>query len=286
MTDTHLVRWNSRRGLHGAFEGAFYLGVFGFVAHLVATRHLVAALQMALIAAGCGAIAFGIGRALCDRWFGAFMGSLLGIILFGQLGDRWIGYSSYSLDKPAPSVVNGQELYIAGPTLQGPPFDIVTLRGKVVLVDFWATWCGPCMAELPNVREVYDRYHTNGFEVVGVSLDNSRDSLADIVALTQTPWPQVFFDEKRNQGWDNPLVKQYEIDSVPTTFLVDQTGRVVASNVRGPDLAPTVARLLGKESPNTIVTETARHRVGLFAVGQLIGSVFGCLAGSLCGALL
>ncbi|HZY86294.1 MAG TPA: TlpA disulfide reductase family protein, partial [Gemmataceae bacterium] len=93
-------------------------------------------------------------------------------------------------------------------SVDGRAVDLSKLRGKVVLVDFWATWCGPCVAELPNVRAVYDRYHAQGFEVVGISLDHSRDKLAEYVKEKQVPWPQVFFDEEGKRGWANPLARR------------------------------------------------------------------------------
>ena len=139
----------------------------------------------------------------------------------------------------------GRQFDLRGPTLDGKMFDLKELRGKVVLIDFWATWCAPCVAEMPNVKSVHDRYHEEGFEVVGISLDTSREALLQFLKAKEIPWPQLFFDDPGAQGWKNPLAQKYGINSIPATILVDRSGKVAAFDVRGEALAPTVARLLG-----------------------------------------
>jgi thiol-disulfide isomerase/thioredoxin len=126
--------------------------------------------------------------------------------------------------------------------LDGREVDLAQLRGKVVLIDFWATWCGPCVAELPNVRSVHNRYHDRGFEVVGISLDRDTDrqKLIDFVAKNQMPWPQ-HFDGK---GWKNEFAVRYRINSIPATFLLGPDGRVIAKGLRGDALGTAVKRAL------------------------------------------
>jgi len=112
----------------------------------------------------------------------------------------------------------------------------------VVLVDFWATWCAPCVFELPNVQKVYEKYHEKGLEIIGVSLDQSQDKLKNFTKDKNIPWAQ-FCDGK---GWENKLAQKYGIPSIPATFLLDGEGKIIAKNLRGDDLDQAVAKALPK----------------------------------------
>lgn len=126
--------------------------------------------------------------------------------------------------------------------LAGQPLSVGALRGKVVLIDFWATWCPPCRAELPNVINAYQQHHNQGFEVIGVSLDESREKLKDFIAAQKMTWPQ-YFD---GQGWGNKLASKYGIQSIPATILLDGEGKIIGRNLRGEELEQAVAKALGK----------------------------------------
>ncbi len=128
----------------------------------------------------------------------------------------------------------GQTLEIDGPTIDGFPFDWASYRGRVVLVDFWATWCGPCREELPNVKRCYEKYHDRGFDVVGISLDQDLDTLKEFLASEQIPWVNLF--DATSHGWDNPIAARYGIKSIPAPILVDREGKVVSTTAHGPDL--------------------------------------------------
>ena len=122
----------------------------------------------------------------------------------------------------------------------GKPLSLAAYRGKVVLVDFWATWCGPCRAELPNVIAAYKKYHAKGFEVVGISLDSDNNKLTQFTQSQGMPWPQ-YFD---GAGWENKLAKKYGVNSIPMTYLLDSRGRVIGKSLRGERLAEAVAKAL------------------------------------------
>ncbi len=126
--------------------------------------------------------------------------------------------------------------------LNGKPLSISGLKGKVVLVDFWATWCGPCITELPHVKKAYEKYSKDGFEIVGVSLDQDKDTLTKFLAKEKMTWPQ-FFDGK---GWQNKVSTSYGINSIPATFLLDKDGKILAKGLRGDALEAAVAKALGK----------------------------------------
>ena len=122
----------------------------------------------------------------------------------------------------------------------GQPLSIADHKGKVVLVDFWAMWCGPCRIELPNVIAAYQKYHAKGFDIVGVSLDEDKAPLLSYIKDQNMTWPQ-FFD---GQGWSNKLAVKYGIQSIPATFLLNGEGKIIGKELRGDALDKAVASAL------------------------------------------
>jgi len=143
----------------------------------------------------------------------------------------------------------GNPMKITGTLLNGQPFDQSTLAGKIVLVDFWATWCGPCIAEIPNVLEQYQKYHSKGFEVVGISLDQERAALEKFVTERKIPWP-ILFEPSEGSGWQHPLASYYGISGIPTVILIGKDGNVVSLNARGERLGELLDELF-KDSSGT-----------------------------------
>ena len=124
----------------------------------------------------------------------------------------------------------------------GKPLSIANFKGKVVLIDIWATWCEPCVAELPNVLKTYEKYHGKGFEIVGISLDQDASKLASFTKEKNMTWPQ-FFDGK---GRGNELAVKYGVNSIPATYLLDAQGNIAAKDLRGDALEAQVAKMVGK----------------------------------------
>jgi thiol-disulfide isomerase/thioredoxin len=125
--------------------------------------------------------------------------------------------------------------------VDGRDVDLTKLRGKVVLVDFRATWCGPCKAEVPHVVEAYQKLHDKGFEIVGVSLDQDKNALTAYTAAHGMTWPQ-YFDGK---GWQNQIATEFGVQSIPAMWLVNKQGYVVTTNGRA-DLEGEVEKLLAE----------------------------------------
>jgi len=136
----------------------------------------------------------------------------------------------------------GQPLEIKFKATNDQEVDLQNMKGKVVLVDFWATWCGPCVKEIPNVRATYEKLHAKGFEIVGISFDSDRKKLDDFVEKEKMPWVQ-YFDGK---GWGNEIGKKYGINSIPAMWLIDKKGMLRELNARA-DLEKKVEKLLAEK---------------------------------------
>ena len=114
-------------------------------------------------------------------------------------------------------------------------------KGNYVLIDFWASWCGPCRAEMPNVKANYEKYHAKGFEIVGLSLDNKEDAWKKGMAELGMPWPNL----SDLQGWKSVAATTYEIRAIPSSLLVDPQGKIVALDLRGDQLGNKLKEIYG-----------------------------------------
>ena len=139
-------------------------------------------------------------------------------------------------------------LPIAAKDLQGQPVSLGQYHGKVLLLDFWATWCGPCRAELPHVQEAYQKYHSQGLEILSVSLDYTRHTTPEDYRLWvtdhQMPWRHIY----DGQDWKGPLVKEFQVSAIPAPFLIGRDGSLEAmgEDCRGEKLDAAIERALHK----------------------------------------
>ncbi len=178
--------------------------------------------------------------------------------MFDSLAPRFAASDDEELAAYAPKLegvarrlrLPGNPMPLSGTRLDGTPLDWESYRGKVVLVDFWATWCGPCIAELPNVKESYERYHDRGFEVIGISLDDEKEPVQEFVETQEIPWPILFSEAETQRGWESPMAVRYGILAIPTAILVDQQGNVVSLEAVGDTLDEKLAKLLGPAETN------------------------------------
>jgi thiol-disulfide isomerase/thioredoxin len=135
----------------------------------------------------------------------------------------------------------GKPLNIRFTAVDGREIDLSDMKGQVILLDFWATWCGPCIQELPSVKEAYAKLHPEGFEIIGISFDDDKAALERLVKKEKMTWPQYFDGE----GWGNKYGKQFDIRGIPAMWLIDKKGNLRDLNARG-NLVAKVEKLLAE----------------------------------------
>lgn len=152
-----------------------------------------------------------------------------------ELGQRLAQGGALAIGKKAPS--------FKAITPEGDELALEEALGKYTLVDFWAAWCMPCRKENPNIVKVYNKYHEKGFNVLGVSLDKSKEAWLEAIKKDGLPWNQI----SNLRFWNDPIAKKYNIRAIPANFLLDQDGVIVDKDLRGPNLEKKIEELLGQE---------------------------------------
>lgn len=170
---------------------------------------------------------------------------------FGYYAQRFIDHFSKQDPMAAEDLrqqIELQKSFVVGGTApdfsqnspEGESISLSDLRGKIVLVDFWASWCGPCRRENPNVKRVYDTYKDKGFEILAVSLDRTKDRWLQAIEADGLPWLHV----SDLKGWANEVAQMYSVKSIPHTILLDAEGKIIARGLRGKQLEDKLAELL------------------------------------------
>ncbi|MBL4651899.1 MAG: AhpC/TSA family protein [Flavobacteriales bacterium] len=154
---------------------------------------------------------------------------------FQSLNSRVVEWSKMAVGSIAPDITMA--------TPNGETLALSSLRGNVVLVDFWASWCKPCRMENPNVVRTYNKYHSRGFEVFSVSLDKSQQSWIQAIQQDGLIWSSHVSDLKH---WQSAAAKLYNVKGIPQTYLLDKNGVILAKNLRGPALEKKLAKLFGE----------------------------------------
>ena len=130
----------------------------------------------------------------------------------------------------------------SAPNPEGKTVSLKESLGKVTIIDFWASWCGPCRVENPNVVALYNEFHAKGLNIIGVSLDKDAAKWKEAIAKDQLTWTHI----SNLKHWEDPIAKQYGVQSIPATFILDASGKIVAKDLRGAELKAKVAELLAK----------------------------------------
>lgn len=165
--------------------------------------------------------------------------------LFAQMSDRIKNSFAGKRYQAKLNATQAIEVNVMAPDFKaadknGKEIALSSLRGKYVLLDFWASWCGPCRKENPNVLKAYNAYKDKNFTVLGFSLDERKDAWTKAVEADKMPWTQI----SDLKAWNSPIAAKYGVQAIPSNFLIDPNGKIIATNLRGAKLEAELAKVL------------------------------------------
>ena len=164
---------------------------------------------------------------------------------FSHLNPRLLATATAALDD-LPSMrqlsAGNEPIPFNVKDINGKALTLANYKGKVVLLDFWATWCMPCKVEMPNVLRIHEKFNKKGFEIIGISLDSDRAAFDKYIKSNGMSWPQ-YFD---GRGWQNGVAEMYKVRAIPATYLIDRQGKIRYRSLRGAELERAVEMLLAE----------------------------------------
>jgi peroxiredoxin len=125
-------------------------------------------------------------------------------------------------------------------TIDGDKISLESLEGQYVILEFWATWCGPCIPEIPHLKELYESYHDSGFTIIGISLDREVKTLTDFIEEREMEWPQIYVED----GWTGDISRLFNVSGIPRMYLLDPDGIIIGRDLRGEEMISKVDQLM------------------------------------------